>query len=1189
MTAAHSSALDSPGSSPVEVPSWYYQIVCLACSEGALVRDPIEAYFTQLRDVYASGAGVAETSYYGPLSTLLTDLGHKLKPKVTAIINLRNTGAGIPDGGLFTASQLKGWEPGENPLQGQLPARGAIEVKGTAADAFAIAASEQVERYVERYGLVLVTNLRDFVLVGRSADGSGVRELESCRLATTEAGFWARIQQPHKFAEDAGEGLSEFLRRVLLHNAPLSDPKDLAWFLASYARTARLRLESRHELPALDQLRNQLEESLGLKFEGEKGDHFFRSTLVQTLFYGMFASWVLWARDKDRAEVIDWRDRFQWETASQTLHVPMVAELFYQFSNPGRLRDLHIDEVLEWAEEILWRVDRVSFFEKFQEEHAVQYFYEPFLEAFDPELRKELGVWYTPDEVVKYMVARVDWALREELGIADGLADPSVVVLDPCCGTGAFLVEVLRKIDETLTAKGADALTRNDVKRAAMERVIGFEIMPAPYVVAHLQMGILLAELGVPLKDVGERAAVYLTNALTGWGDGDQVAPPKDKRVHPDQMHSTLLFPEFAEERDAADRVKREEPILVVIGNPPYNGFAGVATDEEAGLVEEFKSNLKAWGIKKHSLDDLYVRFFALAIRQVGERGSQGIVSFISNDSWLEGPSYAGVREEIVKHFGQVWVENLHGDRNKSEYGPDGKTSQTVFAIAGHSPGIRQGVCTSLWVRAVAPTTTEVNHRDDVDDSSAETRRSHLVASLDEPDWRTHYTRCRPERKNLFAFKPRVTCEDYEAWPSLTDLASLSPVNGLLEKRRNSLIDTDKEDLAARMRAYFDSGVSWEELDAMGTGLTRDAARYPARETRDRVLAAEGYCESRLRPYLFRPFDARWAYYSGVRPLWNEPRPSVAAIALSGARFLLARVRAPRDQDGAPFLFFSGLADDHALHKDAYLIPLELAPRRVNDALESGEAHYESENLSEQGLAYAEQHSAEDGGIWMHVLAVGYAPKYLKENGDGIRNGWPRIPLPKSKDLLSSSVALGTRLSQLLDPQTTGERRDTIPSLAALSAVGGATLDPAHDLAISARWGTPGRDGITMPSVGKLTERPYTDLERATIAEHAKSLSMAPEQAISLLGDTCFDIYLNDVAYWSCVPANVWPYMIGGYQVIKKWLSYREKALLGRDLKPEEARYVTEMVRRIAALVLMQPELDANYERVKSDVWEWER
>jgi hypothetical protein len=620
--------------------------------------------------------------------------------------------------------------------------------------------------------------------VGRAADKAGIRILESCSLAESESAFWARVQQPQKYTADVGEALTEFLRRVLLHNAPLSDPKDVAWFLASYARTARLRLEARSGLPALDALRSQLEESLGLKFEGEKGDHFFRSTLVQTLFYGMFASWVLWARDKDRTEVIDWRDRFQWETASQTLHVPMVAELFYQFSHPGRLRDLEIAEILEWAEEVLWRVDRMSFFERFQEEHAVQYFYEPFLEAFDPQLRKELGVWYTPDEVVKYMVARVDWALREELGIADGLADPSVVVLDPCCGTGAFLVEVLRKIDETLTAKGADALTRNDVKRAAMERIIGFEIMPAPYVIAHLQLGILLAELGVPLKDERERAAVYLTNALTGWGDGKPV-PPKDKRAHPDQMYATTMFPEFAEERDAANRVKREEPILVVIGNPPYNGFAGVAQDEEADLLKPFKDRLETWAVRKNKIDDLYIRFFSLALRRIGFMSAKGVVSFISNDSWLSGPSYVTVRESLLTIFDQFWIEGMHGDRTMSEYGPDGRTSQTVFAVQGFSPGIRQGVAISTWVKTShGPNPgAEVFYRSDINESDAGERRRHLVATLGETNLAERYQHVLPVPENRLSFKPFEVEPGYLNWPSVAELSRLTPLLGLNENR----------------------------------------------------------------------------------------------------------------------------------------------------------------------------------------------------------------------------------------------------------------------------------------------------------------------------------------------------------------------------------------------------------------------
>jgi len=173
------------------------------------VPDPVEAYFTQLRDIHSAGAGVAEISYYGPLAALFDAVGTHLKPKVHALMQLRNTGSGNPDGGLFTASQLKGWETGTDPLQGQLPTRGAIEVKGTSDDAFVTAASEQVARYVDRYGLVLVTNLRDFVLVGRAADGTGVRELESCRLATSEAAFWARVATPRPGRRAASTGMPD--------------------------------------------------------------------------------------------------------------------------------------------------------------------------------------------------------------------------------------------------------------------------------------------------------------------------------------------------------------------------------------------------------------------------------------------------------------------------------------------------------------------------------------------------------------------------------------------------------------------------------------------------------------------------------------------------------------------------------------------------------------------------------------------------------------------------------------------------------------------------------------------------------------------------------------------------------------------------------------------------------------------
>jgi hypothetical protein len=274
----------------------------------------------------------------------------------------------------------------------------------------------------------------------------------------------------------------------------------VAWFLASYARDALQRVEEAGGLPALANVRASLEEALGVRFEAEKGEHFFRSTLVQTLFYGVFSAWVLWARETPRSS-----PKFDWRTAVWHLTVPFIRTLFQQISSPSHLQPLRLVEVLDWTAATLNRVDTAEFFRRFNDADAVQFFYEPFLEAFDPELRKELGVWYTPNEVVTYMVARVDKALREDLGLVDGLASEQVYILDPCCGTGAFLAAVLKKIDASLDAKGFGALKGQMVKKAALSRVFGFEIMPAPFVVAHLQVGLALQSLGATLDSATER------------------------------------------------------------------------------------------------------------------------------------------------------------------------------------------------------------------------------------------------------------------------------------------------------------------------------------------------------------------------------------------------------------------------------------------------------------------------------------------------------------------------------------------------------------------------------------------------------------------------------------------------------------------------------------------------------------
>ncbi|MGA2866479.1 MAG: type ISP restriction/modification enzyme [Verrucomicrobiota bacterium] len=1148
--------------------------------------NPLEAYLSELREIHDSGAATKETSGYGALAKLLDAAGHNLKPKVRCLIQLRNSGAGLPDGGLFTPDQLQ--NTGEQPLLLDLcPARGVIEVKPAADEVPAIAETAQVKGYLGRYGQVLLTNYRDFLLLKRGP-GGGVQRLESFHLADGEAAFWSAAAHPRKTTDALGERFLEYLKRVLLHAAPLNNPRDVAFFLASYARDARARVQSAGGLPALTAVRTALEESLGLKFEAEKGEHFFRSTLVQTLFYGVFSAWVLWHKEDPLR-----RDLFDWKVAGWTLHVPMIRALFEQVATATRLGPLGLVEPLDWTAAALNRVDRPAFFEKFLETHAVQYFYEPFLEAFDPELRKQLGVWYTPPEIVQYQVARVDTVLREELDIPDGLADRRVFVLDPCCGTGAYLVEVLRRIVKTLREeKSEGVLSIVEAKQAAMNRVYGFELMPAPFVVAHLQIALLLQSLGVALDESkGERAGIFLTNSLTGWdfsGDNPHLAQ----------------WPELEAERIGAGQVKQETKILVILGNPPYNAYAGISPEEEQGLVEPYKQGLvKEWGIKKFNLDDLYVRFFRIAERKIAEKTGKGIVSFISNHSWISDPSFVVMRKHLLDSFDKLWIENLHGNRKISEYAPDGRTSETVFAMQAFSPGIKQGVATSLLLCTGKKGKPTVLFRDDLNAARAAERRAELLASLKARKINRQYQKANPSAANRFSFRPADVASCYLEWPTLLELCAEPPSNGLMEKRGGALIDTDEKRLRQRMAMYYDPAVSWQDLQALGTGLTEDAARFDARKARGKVLAAESFQPHHVRRYALRPFDVRWCYYSAERPLWNEPRPRLWAQCWTGNAFLLTRMNCPRTLEGSPVCFTTCLCDDHSLTPDAVAIPFRCRvaspakPKRKDDGngefgsiLEEAAPAYEAgggrttANLSPAARAYLatlglKNPDSEAGTaalIWFHALAVGYAPAYLAENADGIRQDWPRIPLPAAKAALLASAELGRQVAALLDTEspvtgvTTGKLRRELKAVAELHSTG------SPDFRVAAGWGHAGKVGVTMPGKGRPLTRGYR-----------------PDEALEtplldLLGTSTHDIYLNDTTYWRNVPEKVWDYTIGGYQVIKKWLSYREHDLLGRPLTTDEVREVTHTTRRLAALVLLQPELDANYQRVKAAGYDWE-
>ncbi|MEQ8965332.1 MAG: type ISP restriction/modification enzyme [Azospirillaceae bacterium] len=1142
---------------------------------------PVREFLAECHRIRVAGGGTAERSFYTPFQNMMNAIGAKRRPKVFCVGELADLGAGRPDFGFFSAERLPRDAASGEPLATP-PDRGVVEMKPPSEDLWRTVASRQVADYWERYGLVLITNLRGFVIAGQDQFGRR-KDLEELLIAETRDAFWQLCADPSRLSEEKALRLEEFLARVLLIRATLAQPRDVAWFLASYARDTLARLEDEMAAPprSFDQLgtlRSSLEAALGITFEGPKGMHLFRSTLVQTLYYGLFAAWVLWCK---RSADPEQRRAFSADGAVWHLRLPVLRQLFGEIYRPGALGDFGLRQSIDWAADMLRRVDDAAFFERFRQDRAVQYFYEPFLEAFDPQLRKQLGVWYTPPEVVDYMVERVDRVLRDELAIPDGLADERVHVLDPCCGTGSYIVAVLRRIERTLRERADDALIGEDIKRAAKERVHGFEIMPAPFVVAHLQVGLLLEDLGAPLAEEGLRtqdrpefASIKLTNALTDW-DSTHDQP------------GYLPFADLQNERDAARDIKRRQVIHVVLGNPPYNGYAGMADHpEERALTEAYRRVRRVRPPEGQGLNDLYVRFFRIADRKITEQSDRGVVCFITNYSWLDGLSYTGMRERYLDVFDRIWIDSLNGDKYRTgKTTPDGRPDPSIFSTEENREGIQVGTAISLLARRAAKPNgapAEVHYQD----FWGTDKRGQLVAAgADEGLVNGAYSHSAPHENTHLTLRPGAAAEGYLRAPMIVDLFPVS-FPGVQPGRESFLVDIDFDAVQARLGDYLDPEVSDDEIGLRYPVVMQSTARFDARKTRS-VLKKTDLGDHNIKAICYRPLDRRWLIWEPNTKLLDEKRADyVMEIEVTGSYYFSAANRLRKDFD--PPLISNIPVSRHVIERGANMFGAY-----VRSSLHSSRTRidrFRSHNLSENAVAYFDDIGlpVSEAPFW-HAIAIQHSTAYAEENADALRLDWPRIPLPASAERLAASAALGRRVAALLDPETPADGVETAPhpSVRGLGRIARAAGAKAADLAVHARWGHAGQNGVTMPGRGDARPRAWTAEERAAVMAGAADLGLDGEQAIALLGGTAVDVHLNPTTFWACVPERVWRYTIGGYQVLKKWLSYREHDLLGRPLTTEEARYVTHVVRRLALLRLMEPALDANYRAVLDDLYPW--
>jgi len=339
---------------------------------------------------------------------------------------------------------------------------------------------------------------------------------------------------------------------------------------------------------------------------------------------------------------------------------------------------------------------------------------------------------------------------------------------------------------------------------------------------------------------------------------------------------------------------------------------------------------------------------------------------------------------------------------------------------------------------------------------------------------------------NKFSLRPGAAKADYAAWPALPDLAAIPPLNGLMEKRGGALMDDDKATLEARMQIYLDRKQPMESVRRVAPGLAEDRARFTAVKTRD-LAQREFFKPAMIKRYWLRPFEHCWAYVTQVRPVWNEPRPKLQKIFPDAGGFLISRAQGIANPEGFPVCWTSLLADDHGTRTDAFVFP-------ISENL-SGAAR---PNLSAPTIAWLATlgltpDRASARLVWLHALAITHSPAYLSENAAGIRQGFPRVPLPQNADLLRQSAALGEKIAALLDPDTPVEgvtAGKIRPELAAIAVPWG------QNFALTAGWGNRTEKGITMPGKGKSHARAYAEAE-AAIETHAAILGKTTRDIVS--------------------------------------------------------------------------------------------
>ena len=822
----------------------------------------------------------------------------------------------------------------------------------------------------------------------------------------------------------------------------------------------------------------------------------FADIYAETIAYGMFA-----ARLHDST-----KDTFSRQEALELLPKsnPFLRALF------SYVAGYDLDERIAWIIDDLARVFQACDMAKIMEgfgkltgqNDPFLHFYETFLAAYNPAKRKARGVWYTPEPVVNFIVRAVDEVLQSEFGLSDGLADTSKVpidwdtgqtgkrgkaitikkevhrvqILDPATGTGTFLAEVIKQIAPRI--KGvAPGMWSQYIEQDLIPRLHGFELLMASYAMCHMKLDMILTEMGYKPTGSPPRLSVYLTNSLEEGEPANQ----------------TLPFSQWlSREAKGANTIKRDMPIMCVIGNPPYLGEGGVSEGWIGSLMDDYKkepggkTRLKERNPKW--LNDLYVKFIRLSSHLI-EKNGEGVLGFITNHGYLDNPTFRGMRWHLLKTFDCIWVLDLHGNAKKKEVTPEGKPDKNVFDI-------QQGVSIIIAVKKNGDEKglAEVIHGDLWGARTAKyecLEQASLTSSIFSPIKSL-------EPQHLFV------PQDLKSFPSYSSgflLRDLMPVNsvGMVTSRDALTIDEDK-------------GTLWQRIQDFAKLPEEEARKKYAikKDVRDwRISWAQAdlnkdLSEERIIPIGYRPFDARWTYFTGrSRGFICFPRTDVMSHMI-GRENLALLVKRQSKLDFS-YAFVTSVAVEGCMFESAYannsVLPLYLYPD-VQDLDQTRRVNFNPKLYKRlrELAAHVTHGTPDEVQVFDYIYGVLHYPNYRDTYAEFLKIDFPRIPWPASPDEFWDVSAKGGELRKLhlMDPATIG------PTPYPFTGDGDNVVD-----------------------------KPRFEDGR---------------------------VWINATQYFDNAPEVSWGFFIGGYQPAQKWLKDRK----GRALSFDDVKHYQRILKILA-------------------------